>query len=163
LKAVNAAFYTKSCVGFLLVLNMSVIVSFNINRVYENRLNDKEEAQKVVNEFYEHLMDKQFDKTYPLLADSFYYYTDKAALLNMYNFIWDTCGNITDTSQVAWETFVLEGTNPMSKYTFLYSVLREDRNTKEIINLIKEEGEVKILKYNVDIATNPNHEVALFR
>src|SRR5690606_20201520 len=110
LKAVNAAFYTKSCVGFLLVLNMSVIVSCNINRVYENRLNDKEEAQKVVNEFYEHLMDKQFDKTYPLLADSFYYYTDKAALLNMYNFIWDTCGNITDTSQVAWETFVLEGT-----------------------------------------------------
>src|SRR5690606_8745747 len=113
-----------------------VISSCNVNRVYENRIEDKKEAQIVINEFYNCLVEKEFKKTFSLLSDSFYYYTDSIALLNTYNLLQDTCGSIQDTSIVAWQTFVIVGTNPMSKYSFLYAVKREKRNTKEIIDLV---------------------------
>lgn len=133
----------------LLILFYVFIVSCNVNGAYENREEDKKDAEAITNKFYSFLMQKNYSNSYKLYTRNFFSKTDTNKLRKFYDQIEVNCGQVESYELIDWKTSVIKGTNHSSKYYFIYKVRYTKAITNESIILFKEEDEIRIASYDV--------------
>jgi hypothetical protein len=141
--------YNNYTINILAAIFFLSMISCKINATYENREEDRAEAEISIREFYKHLKSNEFANTYILFTNRFFTVTDTAKLLLLYHKIVKECGKVRGYSLNNWKTTIVKGTKPSAEYVFLYSVRRDKCITKETITLKKEKDIVRIASYDV--------------
>lgn len=137
---------------YILILIASILVSCNFNKIYQNREEDKKDAEKIANKFYSLIQQNNRQEAFKLFGEKFFTITSKGQLNQMIDNINMSCGsNMKTTELISWETFVSIGTNTKSEYVLLYKIHRNIKNTQEKITLQKDNDTIKIVGYNVDL------------
>lgn len=131
-----------------------MLFSCNINGTYENKESDKKDGEQINAAFYKLIQQRKFEKTYSLFTDRFFTITNTSKLATLFIQIYNTCGNIKDFTLLKWKITIVKGSNFISEYVYLYGVNREKCMTKETISLKKENGNVRIMSYDVQIILN---------
>lgn len=134
---------------YLLCLLLAA-TSCNFNSTYLNREEDKQDAEKVANQFYTLLQKKDFQKIDPLLSNRFKATTSKEKLNAYLTGGLNKLGEIKSKKLDHWESRVIKGTNASANYVLYYVVERTKFQSKETINLTAENDQIKILGYNVN-------------
>ena len=84
-----------------------------------------------------------------LYSEKFFAVTNREQLNLMIERSKNEYGQITEYKLKKWETFVEEGTNPKSEYLLTYDVKREKQTIQETFSLLKEDGIIRIVGYNI--------------
>ncbi len=135
----------------LIVCFSILLYSCNIEGTYENREPDKKDGERITVAFYNLIQQRDYVKTYSLYTERFFTITDTSKLASLYFQIDSTCGNVKDYTLLEWKTKIVKGVNPISEYVYLYDVNREKCKTKETISLKKENDNVRITSYDVQV------------
>lgn len=138
--------YAALCLTTLLF----TATSCNVNSSYINREEDKKDAEKVADQFYELLQKKDFQKVDPLLSTKFKAATSTEKLNDYLNGALNKLGEIKSEKLDHWESKVVKGTNPSANYVLYYVVERTKYQSKETVTLTAENNQIKIQGYNVD-------------
>ncbi len=125
------------------------IVSCNFNATYEDRIEDKNDAQKITNTFYDLLKAQKYKETYGLFSKRFFQITDTSKLNTLYDVISQRLGAIDEVNLDHWKTEIIKGSNPSSNYALFFLVKRDKYESRETVSLTKENGSIKIVGYNV--------------
>jgi len=100
--------------------------------------------------FYDLIKKGDYAKTYVLFSDKFFAVTDTSKLNNLLKAIDDKLGSIENTQLEKWETQVITGTDENSTYALQYVVKHKKFESKEFFTMVKEDGQIKIIGYNVN-------------
>lgn len=133
-----------------IILSLTLFFSCSFTATYNNRIEDKNEAQKVADKFYTLLKEGKYDDTYKLFSKKFFQVADTSKMNKMYHMTFQKLGAITTDSVAHWETHVVTGTNPSSIYVLYYLVEREKYESKETVSLSRENDSIKIDGYRVN-------------
>lgn len=142
---------------YILILIALLVISCNFNKTYHNREEDKQEAEKITEKFYDLIKKNERQEAFKLFGKKFFNVeqgkiTNKEQLGQMLNDINSECGDKISNIQLnTWETFVSIGTNPKSQYVLLYRIKRNIQNTQEKITLEKDNDSIKIVGYDVSL------------
>lgn len=134
---------------FLFFLIGFSLVSCNLNSIYTNREEDKNEAEKVTNQFYDLIKQSDYTKTYELFSSQFFSVTDTEKLNTLYKAANEKLGPIESMTLDRWETNIVTGTKERGNYALQYIVKHKNSDSKETITLTKENGQIKITGYNI--------------
>jgi hypothetical protein len=134
---------------FTWTVSACVLCGCTFNSSYQNRENDKKEAEKVTNNFYALLELKQFNQVEKLFSDTFFSIVGQDGLSQVIKRSNEEFGSVVRDSLIEWETRVITGTNSRSDYTLRYDVSRTKKNTIETFSLRGEAKGIKIVGYNV--------------
>lgn len=137
--------------NYILILMSLFLISCNFNKYYKNRDADKQDAEKVTENFYS-LITNNREQAFLLFGNKFFQVTSKEQLNQIFNDININCGNSLNIQLLKWETLVSVGTNPKSEYVLLYKVKRNIKNTQEKITLEKDKNIIKIVGYDVNLS-----------
>jgi hypothetical protein len=140
----------KTNKSVFVLISLTLFFSCSFTATYNNRTEDKKEAQKVGDKFYSLLKQGKYDDTYKLFSKRFFQVSDTTQMNKMYRTIFQKLGAITSDSIAHWETHVVTGTNPSSVYVLYYSVEREKYESKETVSLSKQNDTIKIDGYHVN-------------
>jgi len=132
--------------SFLLVS----LTSCSFDKIYENRKEDKDDAQKITQQLYHLLEENNNDAAFKLFSSNFFQVTSKNKLSQVIDKTKLSYGNIESEKLTSWRTHVATGSNPVSKYEMTYQVTREKGSTQEVITLQKENDSIKIIGYRID-------------
>ena len=133
---------------FFIILTL---ISCNYNSTYSNRESDKNEAEKIPKKFYWEIQyGNSEEETFKLFSEKFFEVTDKNKLREIIALSNSQFGAIKEYNLGNWETFVVKGSNPKSEYVLIYDVIRENTKTQEKFSMVKENGVIKIVGYNVN-------------
>lgn len=136
---------------YYLFLILLALTSCNFNKTYSNRESDKKDAEKIPEKFYWEVMyGSNEGEIFKLFSESFFEVTDRNNLRKIISISQGEFGNIKEYNLKSWETLVVKGTNPRSEYILVYDVTRENTKTQESFSMVKENGVIKILGYNVN-------------
>lgn len=102
------------------VLLIVIMSSCHFNSQYVNREEDKKEAEKVTNEFYQLLKAKDYEATTKLFSKKFFEVTDKEKLFRIFAMTTEKLGELKNVEIETWETRRVEGTKPSGDYAFMY-------------------------------------------
>ena len=122
----------------------------NFNATYNNRVEDKNEAEKVADKFYSLIRKTKYQDTYKLFGKKFFQVTDTSKLDDIFQFTYTKLGAIDNMNLDHWQTQIIKGTNPSSNYALYFLVQREKYLSKETITLDKENDSIKIIGYYVN-------------
>ena len=122
----------------------------NFNSAYLNREEDKIEGEKVADQFYALLQQKDLKNINPLLSNQFKAVTSAQKLNDYLTGTVKKLGEIKSKKLDHWETKVIRGSNPSAKYVLYYVVERAKFQAKETITLTAENDQIKVLGYNVN-------------
>lgn len=142
---------------YILILIALMVISCNFNKTYRNREEDKQEAEKITEKFYDLIKKNERQEVFKLFGKKFFNVeqgkiTNKEQLGQMLDDINAECGDKISSNQLTiWETFVSVGTNPKSQYVLLYKVKRNIQNTQEKFTLEKNLDSIKIVGYDVSL------------
>lgn len=126
------------------------LISCRVNKVYNNREQDKIAAEIPLRRFYQSVRSNNYSQIFNLLSNDFKKSSDTSQLFKLINISKERLGNIDSMYLANWETSVIEGPNPNSNYSFVFIVFRQKSTSKETFKLLKERDSIKILSYNVD-------------
>lgn len=138
---------------YCLIILFFFLIQFSctFNGTYQNRESDKKDGEEITVAFYKIMQQGEYTKTYSLYTERFFTITDTSKLATLYYQIDSTCGSIRSYSLSEWKTTVVQGSNPNSEYVYLYDVQREYCKTRETISLKKENNNVRIMSYDVQM------------
>lgn len=136
--------------SFIVLFSLLLINSCTCNSIYNNRLQDKYEAQSVTEGFYGLTKLNDYNEIYSLLSDQLSAKSDTAQFFKQLKNLDSLYGKIDSTSVVNSQTNVVEGTNPHSNYVLVYYVRRPKLTSKETFALTREKGQLKIYNYNIE-------------
>ncbi len=122
----------------------------NFNSAYLNREEDKKEGEKVADQFYALLQQKDLKKLSPILSNQFKAVTSTQKLNDYLTGTINKLGEIKSKKLDHWETKVIRGSNPSANYVLYYVVEREKFQAKETVTLTAENDQIKVLGYNVN-------------
>ncbi|MDC8102987.1 hypothetical protein ACNFU2_20590 [Chryseobacterium sp. PTM-20240506] len=145
--------YIKSS---LLILVLLLITSCNFNHIYENREEDKKEAEKITQKFYSLIKANRKEEILKLFSAKFFKATSKDKLIGMIDWTNKEAGSSSNYSLYEWETSVVKGTNSKAEYLLSYYVKRDKINTFEIFSLQKETDSIKIIGYEINLDVDKN-------
>lgn len=136
-----------------LIIILTTFISCNFNKIHENRLTDKEDAEKVINRLYSLTSNVDDSRIYEIFSPKFYKATTKDELKRIIETANSKAGKIGSDSLLVWKTKVLEGTDSKSEYLLTYYVRREQFNTLETFSMEKEKenDSIKIIGYDIKI------------
>lgn len=135
---------------YILILVSFLFIACNFNETYHNREEDKKDAEKITEKFYDFIQKNNREEAFKLIGNKFFKTTNKRQLNQMIDDINAECGaQISDTQLTIWETFVSVGTNPKSQYVLSYRIERNIQNTQEKFTLEKNNDSIKIVGYDV--------------
>jgi len=135
---------------FLITSVSYLFFSCRFNSTFINREQDKDDAEKITNQFYDFLKANEYSKTYSLFSNSFFEVTDTTKLKNMYTTMHEKLGFIENISLDKWETKIVRGTDAKSIYVLQYFVKRKNFDSRETITLTKENEQIEIYGYKVN-------------
>lgn len=133
----------------LLIFNL-FFISCNVNKVYENRESDRDDAENITKSFYNLMENGEYKNSYALFTKRFFLITDTSKLLALYTQIDNSCGTVSNYSLLNWKTTVVKGAIDSGEYVFLYDVIRKKCKTKETITMKKESEKIRIISYDVN-------------
>ena len=136
---------------YFLILITFFLTSCNFNRTFENREEDKKDAEKITTNFFILLKNNDRNGVAKLFSDKFFQVTSKEKLNQMLNYTNKVGGKMLNNSLSNWETTIVKGTNPKADYLMTYYVKRDSINTQEIFSLQKENDSIKIVGYKIDL------------
>ncbi|WP_170108545.1 hypothetical protein [Flavobacterium kingsejongi] len=126
------------------------LVSCNINGTNFNEDAEKIKAEKVADQLYESLKNKDLDSADALFSDELYKITSKEQL-NLFFKKTSALGTYQSRKLIDWQSTNTVGTNSLSTCTLVYEVIYENDKSKETIGLLKDENKkYKIVKYSVN-------------
>ncbi|TAE62270.1 MAG: hypothetical protein EAY77_07775 [Flavobacteriia bacterium] len=136
---------------FTVVLFISFLTScnFSANVKYENRLQDKDDAESIAGELYLYTSRKDYESILKLVSDDFYKISSKGKFLEFLKAKDEKLGKYKDFTLINWKTTTKKGTDSKTEYLLIYKVKYSKYVSEEKISMIKENNEVKILGYNV--------------
>ncbi len=126
------------------------LTSCHFNTTYSNREEDKKDAEKITSQFYDLVKQNDYTKTYKLFSEKFFAITDTVKLNNIFRTTVEKLGAIESMTLDKWETNVVKGTDEKSDYALQYIVKHKRFDSKETFTLTKENGEIKIIGYNIN-------------
>jgi len=133
-------------VFILLLLN-----SCNFNSTYLNREEDKNDAEKIANQYYNFIKAKNYEATYGLFNNEFWKVTSKEKLKELFIATQNKLGGLDTITLDHWETKIVKGTNPSSEYVLYYLNKYQKYTAKETLRLIKNESDkIQIIAFNVN-------------
>jgi len=145
----NTASQFKTFTFFLCLICFSFTgCHFNSRNI--NSDEDKNDAEKITKEFYDLLKKADYVKTYKLFGKNFFVATDTSKLNDLFITTNEKLGPIESMELGEWETIVVTGTDAKSDYALQYIVKHEKFEAKETFRLTKENGQIKIVGYNVN-------------
>jgi len=124
--------------------------SCHFNSSYVNREEDKADGEKVTRKLYDLLKGKRYTEAYSLFSPEFYKVTDTGKLRDMFIASEEKLGSVQSLTLENWNTVSVKGTDNRSEYRYVYTVRRANYASKEDISLRKEDGDIKILGYQVN-------------
>ncbi|MNU17101.1 hypothetical protein D3C71_52810 [compost metagenome] len=127
-----------------------VFTSCHFNSTYLNREVDKNEGDKVVLRFYDLLKNRDYNEVYKLFGPQFFEVTDTSQLEKLFNMTVIKLGPIKNMGIDQWKTESITGANTRTEYFYNYKVSRTNFDSKESFILVKENDEIKIVRYNVE-------------
>ncbi|ARS42783.1 hypothetical protein CA265_25205 [Sphingobacteriaceae bacterium GW460-11-11-14-LB5] len=127
-----------------------IATSCNFNSAYLNREEDKKEGEKVADQFYALLQQKDLKKLSPILSNQFKAVTSTQKLHDYLIGTINKLGEIKSKKLDHWETKVIRGSNPSANYVLYYVVERAKFQAKETVTLTAENDQIKVLGYNVN-------------
>jgi len=131
------------CLGILLI-------SCHANNQYINRKADKEDGEQVLKKFYTYIENDSLNACLALFSEEFLAVTSKQDLTRHFNKSKQKLGSLKSTKLKKWETRVVEGTDPMGNYKFVYEVQYVNSATSEAFELIRQkDNNIKIISYQV--------------
>lgn len=133
----------------LSIVTLLLLVGCSYNRTYQNRKSDQNEAEEITKKFYYALTYGNPADADKLFSAKFFEATPKDKLAAFIDKSKNDDGKITEYELKDSQTLVVEGTNAKSEYILKYDVKREKNPTIETISMIKENGVIKIVGYNV--------------
>jgi hypothetical protein len=143
--------YNFSLCRETIILSLFILLtSCHFNSTFNNRVEDKDDAQKTTEWFYDMLKSQDYKATYELFSDKFYAVTDTQKLSDLFHATNERLGSIETFNMVKCETHVIEGTDEQANYALIYSVKRKNYDSKETLVLDKENGKIKIVSYSVN-------------
>jgi hypothetical protein len=134
---------------YLLCLLFS-LTACNFNSTYLNREEDKKEAEKVADQFYTLLEQKDLKKISPLLSNQFKAVTNPQKLNDYLTGTINKLGEIKSKKLDHWESKVTRGSNASFRCVLYYIIERSKFQSKETVTLTAENNQIKILGYNVN-------------
>lgn len=137
----------------VLIKPLPFLISCNFNTTYQNREDDKKDAEKITQKFYKLLKKGNTKDILPLFSEDFFKVTNKDKFIELFEKTNNTYGNILNDSLSHWETLVVKGSKPKSEYLLVYNVKRDKIDSQEYITLHKEKDGIKIFEYRVNIDT----------
>lgn len=93
-------YLTKS----LFFIAIFFIIGCHFSAIYNNRQEDKNDAEKIIDKFYSLQEKLNYNETYKLFSTRFFAITDTQKLNNLYDTVNTKLGIITDFSIERWET-----------------------------------------------------------
>jgi len=124
-------------------------MSCNFNSTYQNREEDKKDAENVAQKFYTFINNNNKENAFELVSKNLFKVTPKEKFNQILNNSFMECGNIKNDSLIQWETLVVKGNNPKSEYVLIYNITRDIKNTQEKFTLHKEGDSIKIVGYDI--------------
>lgn len=141
---------------YIIIPIVYVIVSCSYDKIYENRQEDRQDAQKVINKFYYSIQhDNNKKEVFKLFSNRFFQEVGKERFEKILDKTDRDFGNINDYQLSNSWTQVIKGSNPISKYELSYIVRRDSTQTKEYFKLQKEKDSIKIISYRLDFDIIP--------
>jgi len=134
---------------YILILISFLFIGCGFDKTYHNREEDRQDAEKVTEKFYDLIKQNNRKEAFKLIGDKFFKTTNKKQLNQMIDDINAECGEISDSQLTIWETFVSVGTNSKSQYVLSYRIERDIQNTQEKFTLEKNNDSIKIVGYDV--------------
>ncbi|MBA5245547.1 hypothetical protein H1R16_03255 [Marnyiella aurantia] len=131
------------------LLTLFILSSCNFNSTYQNRENDKIDAEKITHKFYYSQTYGNKNDALNLFSEKFFAVTNRDKLNEMISSSENDFGKITEYNLKNWETLIVKGSNPKSEYLLTYDVRREKEPTQETFSMIKENGIIKIIGYRI--------------
>lgn len=144
----------KKYLVFSLVLFL--FIGCNFNKTYQNRESDRQDAEKITNEFYSLLNNHRIEKAFELFSNKFFQVTSKEKLKDMIDWTNANGGKVKKISLSNWQTLVNEGDTPIYDYSLTYYIERDSINTQEIFSLQKEYDTIKIVGYKINLDVQKN-------
>jgi hypothetical protein len=141
---------------YILILIAFIFVSCSYDKIYENREEDRQDAQKIVNKFYFLIQhDNSKKEIFKLFSNRFFREVGKERFEKILNKTDRDFGKIKDYQLTNSWTQIVKGSNPISKYELSYLVTRDSTQTKEYFRLQKEKNSIKIISYRLDFDIIP--------
>jgi hypothetical protein len=138
----------KSCffLSFLTVL----LNCCHANTQFINRKADKENGEQILEQFYTYIKNDNLEACISLFSEEFLAVTSKQDFVTHIYENKQKLGSIKSTKLQKWETRVVEGTDPMGNFKFVYEVQYANSSTSEVFELIKiKDDSIKIISYQV--------------
>jgi hypothetical protein len=134
-----------------IIFSSLLFTACHFNSQFVNRNEDIQEAEKVTDKFYELKKVKKFKETTDLFSNDFYNVTDTSKLIKILTMTTEKLGNLMEVKIDQSNSVIISGTDPSSKYNFIYKNKYEKFEATETITLIKEsDGKIKIIGYNIN-------------
>lgn len=136
---------------FLIIIAFSA-TSCRFNATYRKQESDREDAEKVANALYGHIIDSSYKAADNLFHEKFFQVTPKDSLHKLYRKAKASLGIFKNNNLIEWDAQQTVGTDDKTQYVLLYKVGYSKFEATERINLIKEEGSdsIKIIGYHID-------------
>lgn len=141
----------KNLKPFAIAVTVLLLFSCQFNSSYVNRVEDKDAAEKITNQYFDLLKAKKYDESFALFSDKFWTVTSKEKTKEIFTVTNKKLGALVDIKLDHWETRRVEGTNPSAEYILYYVNKYEKYDAKETLSLTREsDGKIKIIAFNIN-------------
>lgn len=140
-----------SCQIVIAMFLITWLGACNFNSTYLNRESDKNDAQRVTEQYYSLLKSKNYEATYGLFSNEFWKVTSKEQLKKLYIATQTKLGDLKNTNLDHWETKVVAGTNPGADYIMYYANKYQKYKAEETLRLVKDtDGKIRIIAFHIN-------------
>lgn len=137
---------------FVSIILLSLFISCNFNSINKNREEDKKDAEKITDQFYNLIKQNNKEEIFKLCGNELFKLAPKEKVNQMLDTSSSQFGNIESYSLIYWETTAIKGTNSKNEYILIYNVERDIKNTQEKFTLHKDNDSIKIVGYYINPA-----------
>lgn len=139
----------KISVLFLLTLTTA---SCHFSQKFQDREEDKNEAELIASKLFELMKSSEFEKATLLFDDEFYKVTSKKELIEIFKSANENLGTLKETKLTDWNTVVSEGAINTGNYLLNYSSEFSKGKALQKISLRKiENNTIKIIGYTLQV------------
>lgn len=132
------------------VLFLAIATGCVFTMTYNNREQDKKDAEKITNELFKSLKGKDYEAACGLFSNEFYAITPKDKLKGMFTEIQNDLGDMQTDSLAECNTKVVTGTEPSSEYFLIYKNHHQNHDAIDSVRMLKEaDGKIRIVFFHV--------------
>jgi len=129
-----------------------VLAACNFNATYTNDEEDKKEAEKIINDFYNAVIAEDYATADAFFSPKFFAASPKDSLHRIFDRTKQNLGEFKSNKLLEWNTREIKGTDKKTEYVLVYEVEYSKHKATETISMLKEgeETTAKIVGYNIN-------------